>query len=62
MHAAGRLYVPTMDGDTLVLSAGPKYELLARNKLGERVLSSPAVAGDEIFIRTYEHLWCLGEE
>jgi hypothetical protein len=51
-----------MDGDTLVLSAGPKYELLARNKLGERVLSSPAVAGDEIFIRTYEHLWCIGEE
>jgi hypothetical protein len=49
-----------MNGDTLVLSAGPKYELLARNKLGERVLSSLAVADDEIFIRTYEHLWCIG--
>ena len=62
VHAAGRLYVPTLDGEILVLSAGPKYELLARNKLGERVLSSPAVAGDEIFIRTYEYLWCLGEK
>jgi outer membrane protein assembly factor BamB len=60
VHAAGRLYVPTLDGDTLVLSAGPKYELLARNKLGERVRSSLAVAGDELFIRTYEHLWCIG--
>jgi outer membrane protein assembly factor BamB len=60
VHAAGRLYVPTMNGDTLVLSASPKYELLARNKLGERVLSSLAMAGDEIFIRTYEHLWCIG--
>jgi hypothetical protein len=47
-------------GDTLVLSASLKYELPARNKLGERVLSSLAVVGDEIFIRTYEHLWCLG--
>ena len=63
VHPAGRLYVPTMNGDTLVLSASPKYELLARNKLGERVLSSLAVAGDEIFIRTYEplmvHWWKL---
>jgi hypothetical protein len=49
-----------MNGDTLVLSASPKYQLLARNSLGERVLSSLAVAGDDIFVRTYEHLWCLG--
>jgi outer membrane protein assembly factor BamB len=60
VYAAGRLYINTMNGDTLVLSASPKYELLARNKLGERNLSSIAVAGDELFIRTYEHLWCLG--
>lgn len=60
VYAAGRLYVPTMNGDTFVLSASPKYELLARNPLGERVLSSLAVAGDDIFIRTYEHLWCIG--
>ena len=60
VYAAGRLYINTMNGDTLVLSASPKYELLARNKLGERVLSSVAVADEDIFIRTYEHLWCIG--
>jgi outer membrane protein assembly factor BamB len=60
VYAAGRLYINTMNGDTLVLSASPKYQLLARNSLGERVLSSIAVVGDELFIRTYEHLWCLG--
>lgn len=60
VYAAGRLYINTMNGDTLVLSAGPKYELLARNSLGERVLSSVAVAGDEVFIRSYKQLWCLG--
>jgi outer membrane protein assembly factor BamB len=59
VYASGRLYINTMNGETLVLSASPKYELLAHNKLGERVLSSLAVAGDEIFIRTYEHLWCI---
>lgn len=60
VYAAGRLYINTMNGDTLVLSASPKYELLTRNSLGERVLSSVAAADDEIFIRTYKHLWCLG--
>jgi outer membrane protein assembly factor BamB len=60
VYAAGRLYINTMNGDTLVLSASPKYELLARNSLGERVLSSVAVAGDEIFVRSYKQLWCLG--
>ena len=60
VYAAGRLYVNTMKGDTLVLSASPKYELLARNSLGERMLSSIAVADDELFIRSYEHLWYIG--
>ncbi len=60
-YAAGRLYINTRAGDTLVLSARPKYELLARNSLGERVLSSPALADGELFIRSYKHLWCLGD-
>jgi outer membrane protein assembly factor BamB len=60
VYAADRLYVNTTNGDTLVLSASPKYKLLARNSLGEGMRSSIAVAGDELFIRTYEHLWCIG--
>jgi outer membrane protein assembly factor BamB len=58
--AGGRLYVNNQAGDTLVLAANPKYELLARNSIGERVLSSLAVADDELFIRSYQHLWCIG--
>jgi hypothetical protein len=34
--------------------------LRAHNKPGERVPSSLAMAGDENFICTYEHLWCIG--
>ena len=32
----GKLYCMTIDGDVVVLRAGPKYELLAVNPLGER--------------------------
>jgi outer membrane protein assembly factor BamB len=64
VHADGRLYVLTHDGATLVFKASPKYELLATNSLGpdEETNSSLAVSDGEIFIRTYRHLWCIGEK
>jgi outer membrane protein assembly factor BamB len=58
--AGGRLYVTDSDGDTLVFTAGPKYELLAKNSLGETVRASIAISDGELFIRTYQHLWCIG--
>ena len=38
--------------NTLVLEAGRELTVLARNALGERVVSSPAVSGGRLFIRT----------
>ena len=58
---AGRLYVTNHAGETLVLKSDPSFEVLAKNKIGERVLSSCAVSDGEIFIRSYQHLWCIGE-
>ena len=60
--ADGRLYVNTMDGDTHVLAASPEFKQLARNSLGERTMSSVAVSDGELFIRTYQHLWCIGKK
>jgi outer membrane protein assembly factor BamB len=60
--ADGRLYVTGMAGDTLVLAARPTFERLAKNALGERVLASMAVSDGDLFIRTYEHLWCIGRK
>jgi outer membrane protein assembly factor BamB len=60
--AAGRLYVTNTSGETLVLKPGDKPEVLAKNKLGERVLASPAVSDGDIFIRGYKHLWCVGKK
>lgn len=58
--AGGRLYVTNQAGDTVVLAASPTFELLATNRLGERVNASIAVADGELFIRTYKQLWCIG--
>ena len=57
--AEGRLYVINQGGDTFVLKASPKFELLSTNSLGETAMSSLATSDGEIFIRTYKNLWCI---
>jgi outer membrane protein assembly factor BamB len=59
--ADGKIYVTNEDGVTSVFRAGPKFELLAENDLGEYCLSSPAVSDGQIFLRTSGHLYCVGK-
>ncbi len=61
VHAGDRLYVTNVEGETLVLAAKPKFEVLSRNPLKETTKASIAVSDGTIFIRTYEHLWCIGK-
>jgi outer membrane protein assembly factor BamB len=56
----GRLYCMTVDGEVVVLRAGPKYELLAVNSLDEKSHATPAVANGRMYLRTFSHLICLG--
>ncbi len=46
----------------MVLRAGPKYELLAVNALGEKSHATPAVADGRMYLRTFSHLICIGGE
>jgi outer membrane protein assembly factor BamB len=59
--AGGHIYFPADDGVTYVLKAGPKFELVAKNPLGEEVYGSPALAGGAIFLRGRHHLFCVAE-
>jgi outer membrane protein assembly factor BamB len=59
--ADGRLYVTNEDGLTSVFKAGPAFEVVAENDLQDHTLSSPAVSDGQIFIRTAQHLYCIGE-
>ena len=57
----GRVFCLSEDGDTYVLKAGNNYELERVNALGEMCMATPAIAGDELFIRTSESLWSIRE-
>jgi outer membrane protein assembly factor BamB len=58
--AEGRLYFPSDEGVTYVVKAGPKFEVLARNDLGEEIYASPAVSRGQLFLRGARHLYCIG--
>ncbi len=59
--ADGRIYVASQRGVVVVLAAGDQFKVLARNDLGESVMSSPAVVDGRIYLRTEKHLYCFGE-
>jgi len=59
--ADGKVYLVSETGETIVLRAGRKAEVLARNDIGERTLASPAISQGRLFIRTDDHLFCIGK-
>jgi outer membrane protein assembly factor BamB len=58
--ADGRIYDTDDKGITYVLTAGPKFEVLAKNAFGEECFASPAASDGHLFYRTVGHLWCIG--
>jgi outer membrane protein assembly factor BamB len=57
--ADGKVYFLSETGETYVLRAGRKAEVLARNDLGERFLASPAISGGMIFLRGDARLFAV---
>ena len=60
--AGGLVYFFADDGVTRILRPGPKADVVAENKLGENVCSSPAFSNGQLFIRGKKHLFCIGEK
>ena len=59
--ADGRLFIATEEGDVFVVRAGPRYELLATNAMGEVVMATPAISDGLLLVRTLKNLYGLGE-
>jgi outer membrane protein assembly factor BamB len=59
--AAQRIYLTSRNGTTLVIKNSDKLEVLATNRLNEKIDASPAIAGNELFLRGQEYLYCIAE-
>jgi outer membrane protein assembly factor BamB len=53
----GRILITSEDGQTFVIKAGPKHEVLATNSIDEPVWASLALARGMVFIRGERHLF-----
>ena len=60
--AAGRLYVTSREGATIVLRTGPAFEVLATNVLDDEFDASPAIVGREIYLRGRQFLYCIAAD
>ncbi|MCZ6795603.1 MAG: PQQ-binding-like beta-propeller repeat protein [Planctomycetota bacterium] len=57
VQAEGRIYFSSHEGVTTVIRPRREFEKLAENQLDDGFMSSPAIAGRALFLRTRSHLY-----
>ncbi len=62
VSAGGRVYIAGRNGTISVLKDSSKLELLATNELDDKFDCSPAIVGNEIFLRGKENLYCISNK
>jgi outer membrane protein assembly factor BamB len=58
--ADGKLYLSSEDGDVFVVKAGPTFELIARNPMGQPLMATPAIADGLLIVRGERDLFAVG--
>jgi outer membrane protein assembly factor BamB len=59
--AAQHIYLVGRNGTSVVIKNADKLEVLATNRLDEKFDASPAIAGNELFLRGQDYLYCIAE-
>ena len=60
IKCSNRIHAAAEGGVVFVFEAGKKFNLLAKNDLGDGIMATPAICGGRIFLRTTHHLYCIG--
>ena len=61
LGANGHIYVAGREGTTVVLKDSENFEVVATNKLDDKIDASPVAIGGELFIRGHKYLYCISE-
>jgi len=59
--AGGKVYFASEEGEVYVIRAGPQFELLGKNLLGEIAMATPAASDGVLYYRTRGHLVAIAE-
>ena len=60
--ANDHVYFIGRDGTTLVLQRSAEPDVVATNRLDDQVDASPALAGNQLFLRGSKFLYCIAED
>ena len=58
--ADGRIYLPSEDGEIIVISAGREFRKLGSYAMGDLLMATPAIANGAIYVRTAGALVAIG--
>ena len=56
----GKIYLSSEDGDVFVVKAGPKFEMIGTNPVGEPLMATPALSSGVLIIRAQHHVFAIG--
>lgn len=59
--ADGKLYLSSEDGDVFVVRAGPRFEVLATNPVGEALMATPAITDGMLILRAHKHVYAVAD-
>ena len=59
--ADGKLYLSSEDGEVIIVKAGPQFERLAVNPMGEVIMATPAISEGMILVRMQHHVVAVAE-
>jgi len=57
-----RIYILGGSGLTYVIKPGPEFTILAKNQLDDNFHASPAVIGNNLYLRGFKYLYCIAED
>ena len=60
--ADGKIYHASEEGDVYVIKAGPEFELLATNPLGDICMATPAISEGTLIYRTRHHVIAISDK
>lgn len=56
----GKIYLSSEDGDMFLVQAGRAFKVVGKNRMGEPLMATPALAGSTMYVRGEKHLFAIG--
>jgi outer membrane protein assembly factor BamB len=62
IYVNGNIWFFSVKGEVLVIKAGRKYEVVAKNQMDSGIWATPAILRNSVILRTQKYLYRIGQE